>query len=64
MIRVRCVLTGPLYHMTIQPKGVRISIINANFYVFRLYHTLFFGIFQDGYAPNTVLSLPGLENSH
>ena len=24
MIRVRCVLRGPLYHMTIQPKGVRI----------------------------------------
>ena len=23
MIRVRCVLTGPLHHMTIQPKGVR-----------------------------------------
>ena len=24
MIRVRCVLRGPSYHMTIQPKGVRI----------------------------------------
>ena len=23
MIRVRCVLRGPSYHMTFQPKGVR-----------------------------------------
>ena len=26
MIRVRCVFRGPSYHMTIQQKGVRISL--------------------------------------
>ena len=40
MIRVRCVLRGPSYHMTIQQKGVRIEIIPSIFISYSDKHIL------------------------